>query len=120
MKKGIAVVLIIGMMLCPLQTAWAFETPTNRAIVSALIPGVGQIMNDDHETGKGKAKITTMCLIELGAIITTPILYANNSYWYIGIIGPCIFLLNHAWSAYDAYQVAEDAQEAEMKGSNTR
>ncbi|OGW88169.1 MAG: hypothetical protein A3A73_02815 [Omnitrophica bacterium RIFCSPLOWO2_01_FULL_50_24] len=116
MKKAIALILVLGMVLAPTHLAWA--GPKSSAVASALIPGLGQIMNDDHHTTGGKLKIFTMWLVELGAIITTPIL-ASKYEWYIAMIGVSIFALNHWWSASDAYKGAQ-GNGASLQGSEVR
>ena len=117
MKKAVALVLALGLFLNPIQAVWAAgDGPT---IASALIPGVGQIMNDDHHTWFGRFKILTMWLIELGAIITTPILASKEGFPLV-MIGAGIFLFNHWWSAYDAWKGALARQEVPTEGSDVR
>jgi hypothetical protein len=118
MKKVFSLLVIFAMILSPVQLAHAEVSPSWRATSSALIPGVGQIMNDDHHTGWGKVKILTMWLIELGAIITTPIL-ASKEGWPIVMAGVGIFALNHYWSANDAYEGAKKIN-MDMEGAKTR
>ena len=117
MKKVIALALAFGLILSPTQLALA-EEGMAESVASALIPGVGQIMNDDHQTGTGKLKIATMWLLELGAIIATPII-ASTAGWPILMVGVGIFLVNHIWSSWDAYEGAQEP-EAMTKGSTSR
>lgn len=120
MKKVITLVLVVGIAFSACPLAWADSgTPAWRATSSALIPGLGQILNDDHQTGTGKLKILTMWLIELGAIITTPILGSAEGFPIV-MVGVGIFLANHAWSAIDAYQGASASQEVPTTGPTTR
>jgi hypothetical protein len=120
MKKIIALMLVIGIAFCATGTpvAWAEGEKYGAATASAILPGVGQIMNDDHATGSGKAKIGLMWLIELGAIITTPILGATVG-WPIVMVGVAIFAINHVWSARDAYDTANVPSSSTM-GSKSR
>lgn len=120
MKKVICVVLLLGLVASPIDLAWAGEgTATFRAASSALIPGTGQIMDDDFSTGIGRLKVITMWLVELGAIITTPILGATHG-WPIVMVGVGIFALNHGWSSYDAYERALAPGGAPTEGSTVR
>lgn len=116
MKRVVALVLVLALAVSPFQIAWAVgDGPT---FASALVPGLGQIMNDDHHTWGGKLKILTMWLIELGAIITTPILGAQEG-WPLVMIGVGIFLVNHWWSAHDAWRGAVK-REVPTEGSSVR
>lgn len=117
MKRTFVLLIALVLVVSPLQTAWA--GPTASSVASALIPGVGQIMNDDHHTKLGMLKIATMWLIEIGAIITTPILGSKYGFPIV-MVGVGIFVLNHAWSAWDAYEGAQPTQEVPLEGSNVR
>ncbi len=119
MKKVVALILVLGLWFSPVGSVWAGEaSPAFKATASALVPGVGQIMNRDHYTSLGKLKILTMWLLELGAIITTPIL-ASRENWPVAMVGVGIFAVNHIWSSVDAYQVAVK-QGTSLEGAKTR
>ena len=117
MNRWIAFVLILGLLVGPSQVALAGGA--GPAVASALVPGLGQLINDDHHTGWGKLKIFTMWLIELGAIITTPIL-ASSEGFPIVMVGAGIFAVNHFWSAWDAAKGGQESQEITTEGSDVR
>ena len=110
MKKAVGLLVVLALALAPIQIGWAAEgdagSSTGKAalhsVYSALIPGLGQIMNKDQKTTSGKVKIGVMWFIEIAAIITTPILFCTVG-WPVAVIGISLFGANALWSAIDAY-----------------
>lgn len=126
MKKAVGLLLILAVAFAYIPMGWADEGTTGvsdgkaalRSLSSALVPGLGQIMNKDQKTGWGKAKIGLMWLIEIGAIITTPILFCTVG-WPVAVIGISLFGANHLWSAIDAYVYAKKCR-VSTTGSTVR
>lgn len=86
---------------------------------SFLVPGLGQYLNEEHETGKGQAKMAFFALAELGAILTTSIVGATVGYPQIWS-GIGIFIGNHVLSAWDAYANAPKGPEVSLSGTGAR
>jgi hypothetical protein len=119
MKKSIALILILGLFAAPMTSVFA----ASRAVVmnttaSALVPGLGQILNNEQAAWPGRLKIATMLGIELGALLATPAL-ARSGFPEV-MIGVGMLVVNHVWSAADAYQGAQEWPEVRMAGSATR
>jgi hypothetical protein len=116
MKKTIALILVIGLFLAPATPAMAMSmrTPVVNATASALVPGLGQILNNEQATWTGRLKIAAMLGIELGAILATPAL-AGAGFPEV-MIGVGMLVVNHVWSASDAYRNAIERPEVRMAG----
>jgi type IV secretory pathway TrbD component len=121
MKKAVALFLVLTMFCGPVGVA--FAEPSDAAgwhsFSSALVPGLGQILNGQHRSWWGGIKTFTMFAVELGAIITTPILAAGSG-WPIVMVGAGMFLVNHTWSAWDAYRNGPQIEEVYMEGTDIR
>jgi hypothetical protein len=120
MKKIIALILILGLFLAPTTPAFALtaRTPVINASASALVPGLGQILNNEQATWTGRLKIATMLGVELAAILATPAL-ARSGFPQV-MIGVGMFVVNHVWSATDAYRGALEEPEVNMAGTYSR
>ena len=115
MKKAIALILAVGLLAGPVGTALAADrVAVTHASASALVPGLGQILNNEQATWKGRAKIFTMLGLELGGLIATPAL-ARSGFPEV-LIGIGMLAVNHIWSASDAYRNALELPEIRMTG----
>ena len=104
MKKIMAVTLVASFLLAPIQVEAAERSALLNGAASALVPGLGQIMNGDQATWKGRLKIATMFGLEIGGLIATPAL-ARSGFPKV-MIGVGMLAVNHVWSATDAYRGA--------------
>jgi hypothetical protein len=114
-------ILVIAVLLCS-AAGIAFAAngeAVKSGTASFLIPGLGQYLNNEHESGKGQLKMAFFALTELGAILTTSIVGGVVGYPQIWA-GIGIFIGNHVLSAVDAYRNAPDGPEVGMKGSGVR
>ena len=103
MKKIVALAFAAGLILTPTQV-FAGRSPMLSGAASALVPGLGQIINNDQATWKGRVKIATMLGLELGGILATPAL-AKSGFPEV-MIGVGMLAVNHVWSAVDAYRAS--------------
>lgn len=116
MKKTVAVLMISLLFLVSTSSAYANSgnQSLTRGAASLIIPGWGQYMNGELKTEKGKIKTGAMILLEVGAIITTAVVGGVVGYPQVWI-GIGIFILNHVWSASDAYMKAPAGPEVALK-----
>ena len=106
--KKVALFLIIAMFLFTLDIPVCLAAESSglrEGGASLLIPGWGQYMNGEFETQKGKLKVSVMAALEIAAIVTTAVVGGIVGYPLIWV-GIGIFILNHAWSAFDAFMNA--------------
>ncbi|PIQ85520.1 MAG: hypothetical protein COV74_08495 [Candidatus Omnitrophica bacterium CG11_big_fil_rev_8_21_14_0_20_45_26] len=116
MKKSLSIALIVTTCLFisqPVLWAKGGESLT-RGAASLLVPGLGQYINGELETRGGKVKTGAMIVIEAGAIVTTAVVGGIAGYPQIWT-GLGIFILNHIWSATDAYVNAPAGPEVSLK-----
>ncbi|OGX03267.1 MAG: hypothetical protein A3G87_04920 [Omnitrophica bacterium RIFCSPLOWO2_12_FULL_50_11] len=119
MKKAITLAIVVSLILAPTEAALAqSRAPLVRATASALVPGLGQILNNEQATWGGRAKIAAMLGLELGALIATPAL-ARSGFPEV-MIGIGMLAVNHVWSASDAYRNALQLPEVRMAGWGAR
>lgn len=119
MKKVTALIMVLSLILVPTSVAFAqSRAPFIHATASALVPGLGQILNNEQATWGGRAKIAAMLGLELGALIATPAL-ARSGFPEV-MIGIGMLAVNHVWSATDAYRNALQRPEVRMSGFGAR
>lgn len=117
-KKAVAILLMVLLMGSAPAVGLASDAFSS-GTASFLVPGLGQYLNGEHETSKGKTKISLMALAEVGAILTTSIVGATVGYPQIWS-GIGIFIANHAYSAYDAITNASEGPTVHVSGSRAR
>ncbi len=116
MRKSLSVLLILVLVanfLCPAGFA-ADDKNLTRGAASLVIPGLGQYINGELETRRGRIKTGVMILIEAGAIITTAVVGSTAGYPQIWT-GIGLFIFNHVWSSHDAYKNASAGPEVSLK-----
>ena len=120
LRKTISALLVVVFLFAtPGISQAAGGESLKHGTASFLIPGLGQYLNGEHETGKGQAKLAFFALAELGAILTTSIVGATVGYPQIWS-GIGIFIGNHVLSAWDAYVNAPDGPEVHVSGTSAR
>lgn len=119
-KKGVSILLVAMLLLGgPSVVLAASGDSLRNGTASFLVPGLGQYLNGEHETGKGQLKLAFFALTELGAILTTSIVGATVGYPQIWS-GIGIFIGNHVLSAIDAYRNAPNGPEVHLSGTTER
>jgi TM2 domain-containing membrane protein YozV len=103
MQRVVVVGCLVGSLLLVSLGVSAQNGPSDAwipALGSFLIPGLGQVLNDDV----GKA------LIHFGIDVAVWVvgLYASTIIPYIGLLTPAIHLAWAVYSGYDAYTVATE------------
>lgn len=116
MKRGISTLLVASLLMFSMSSPLlaAGEESLTRGAASLLVPGLGQYINGELEDSGGKLKTGVMILIEIGGIVTTAVLGGVAGYPQIWI-GIGILILNHIWSASDAYVRAPAGSEVSLK-----
>jgi hypothetical protein len=118
MKKILAVFLVLVMVGSVPGNLHAQDSLTSSA-ASLLIPGLGQYLNGQHHTREGKIKIGVMAAAEFAAILTTAIVGGTAGHPAVWS-GLSIFIVNHIWSAADAYIFAERSAAVDLRGPRAR
>ena len=119
-KKAIAILLVAMFLFSsPGISLAASGESAEHGFASFLVPGLGQYLNHEHDSGKGQLKMAFFALAEIGAILTTSIVGGTVGYPQIWA-GIGIFIGNHVLSAVDAYMNAPSGPEVSMSGAGSR
>lgn len=119
-KKAVSILLVAMFLIAGSGMSFAANSDSVQSgVASFLVPGLGQYLNGEHETGKGQLKMAFFALAEIGAILTTSIVGGTVGYPQIWA-GIGIFIGNHVLSAVDAYMNAPNGPEVNMTGTGSR
>jgi len=109
MRRLVVLGVLLGLVACVVFGATAQEDAWIPGLASFLIPGLGQVLND--EVSKGVLHFVVMLGIDAGARILAYTLFRYSAFYYGGYTAYGIWALSIGWrvfSGLDAYNVAKD------------